>query len=1033
MRVALAVVCFNVVFASQTLAGTRSVTAIHERVARNGPEVSPATGVPQMPERAPIVGSIELHLPKDADPTGLAALVTLRPGAPLSKRDARRTIERLWGTGRFSNLVVDATPGVDGRLAVVIEAATRTYVDRVEIEGNVALPEKSLRKTLALGDRRFEYYPEYVDRLVSRLKMAYGRIGYTRAQIDPVLLQGELGETVLSFRIQERKPTLIQGIHVAGDPQLGADEIVATLGMRPGDVLNLDVLDRGMSALKARYRAEKHYRARFGLPQVTEGPGGAVLRLPVTAGPKVEFRFQGNDAFDDEVLAHRLAYDPEQPLDEGLVTQLEERIARFYRIAGFSDVRVRSQEIRSADRRRSFLVFHIQEGPPLHVTSVTFEGNAHFGSSFLRERLLESLVEAAGEADLERARPDELFMGGRASGNAHFVYDPATVWYEPAYQEALARIVELYRADGYLNAAAQMPIVERDERRHEATIRVRIREGVQTFVSEIALHGAPDPVQLAKAIALTKGRPLNALEVETSRQAIQRALGHDGWVFAKVDDEKEIETADPTQAKVTFNVVAGPKVKVGRILVQGLSRTHESVVRGALAVEEGGILDPEAVAQSQRNLVRLGIFRTVSLRMNAPEVPEETKDLYVTVDEGATLSASASVGYSTQDGPRLLLEGSKINLLGRGLELQARAKLNYVYLNLDKLPHFWSLVGNDWIAGLGWRVNVTLQYPRILSLLPVEAGLHLSGLYEHVIRTAFTAERMAGIVGTNVTGPHGVSASAVFEIESDTINKNQTATTALPFDDLARLRFDEGTIDMMTPKLSVRFDGRDDPANPRKGVFLSATGEFVQSLGGLLRKPDRPPHSQFIKGSAEANVYIPLFKGGVLAFSIKAGKIFPLDRNSETIPPKRFFLGGASSMRGFSEDGMVAQDQRQKLAEQVRQCNALLNKTGCSSAAMVVAAGKTLLSEGGEMFTLGRAELRFPLRGPLGGALFFDTGNLWLDQTAFKATNLRYAAGFGVRLGTPIGPAAMDLGFNLDPDTTLNESVFTLTCNIGLF
>ena len=47
----------------------------------------------------------------------------------------------------------------------------------------------------------------------------------------------------------------------------------------------------------------------------------------------------------------------------------------------------------------------------------------------------------------------------------------------------------------------------------------------------------------------------------------------------------------------------------------------------------------------------------------------------------------------------------------------------------------------------------------------------------------------------------------------------------------------------------------------------------------------------------------------------------PLDSRSVTIIPKRFFLGGASTVRGFAEEEMVPQDQRAGIAEEARHCS----------------------------------------------------------------------------------------------------------------
>ena len=50
-------------------------------------------------------------------------------------------------------------------------------------------------------------------------------------------------------------------------------------------------------------------------------------------------------------------------------------------------------------------------------------------------------------------------------------------------------------------------------------------------------------------------------------------------------------------------------------------------------------------------------------------------------------------------------------------------------------------------------------------------------------------------------------------------------------------------------------------------------------------------------------------------------------------------------------------------------------------------------------------QLRVPLTDLFSIGFFLDTGNLWLDPSQISAS-LRYGAGPGLRISTPIGPLA---------------------------
>ncbi len=1002
---------------------------------------------PLLPEQPPHVRTVELHMPAGSDPSGFSSLVAVRNGGRLSMREVRRSIERLHATERVADVVVRSRDVGPNEIDVIFEVTPVRFVTAVEFQGNTVLSSDVLRRSAGLEERsRIEYYPERVDRLVQRMKSAYARVGYASAEFShTVASQG--AESVLRFTVREGSPTRVLAVTVAGDPQRTIQQVIDIVGIKAGSVLDHEKLEAGVRALRSHLRAQKHYRARVSPAIVTQVLGGAVVQIPVSAGPVMQFRFSGNRVFDDDTLLEKLGYGGDEALDAQLVSRLEGRIAAFYRLNGFADVRVSAREVLSEDRKRAVVVFSVFEGEPLLVTQVDFEGNSHFDDQYLRDRLDESLRSAAEVPPLIEGvtvgEAAELGISGRESRKSSREHriEPTQVYVESVYVEAIGRIMELYRADGYLSAIVEMPVVERldDERpggkgaRRTAKVTMRVNEGVQTLVSNITFPGAPPGARsLSGQVTLREGKPFNSLEVENSRLAVKRALARDGYLYAAVNDRGTF-SPDRRSVDVAYEIDPGPRVKVGRIILQGLDRTREEVVRASLAVHEDEYLDPEDLAESQRNLIQLGIFRGVSLRLNAPEDPEPLKDVYVALEERNAANLTLGAGFSLVEGPRAFAEYNRYNLLGSALQLQARAKFNlfnysYTVLSDPKLAQY----GLD---QLGRRINLGLQYPRVLALLPLEIGSRVDLVHERVIRPAYGFTRGAAIFGANWAGQGPVSVSLQYELESDEVKRNATTGSFLSRDDRERLRFDEGTIYLHSLRPTISVDLRDDPANPRKGFWISGSTEFVQSLGGEVQGANglETPHSLFVKASGQASAFIPLPKKVVLALALKGGKVFPLDDDSRTIAPKRFFQGGASTMRGFRDDAMIPEDRRQVLREQARQCSATLNRTGCTEAALNLMTGEPLFSEGGELFTLARNELRFPLSNDLEAALFLDAGNLWLDQSQYDPLALRYATGVGLRLVTPIGPAAFDLGVNLFPDTVLNENQFVGHFSIGVF
>jgi outer membrane translocation and assembly module TamA len=87
---------------------------------------------------------------------------------------------------------------------------------------------------------------------------------------------------------------------------------------------------------------------------------------------------------------------------------------------------------------------------------------------------------------------------------------------------------------------------------------------------------------------------------------------------------------------------------------------------------------------------------------------------------------------------------------------------------------------------------------------------------------------------------------------------------------------------------------------------------------------------------------------------------------------------------------------------------------------------------GGDVLINPRVELRIPIVGIWQTGIFLDTGNLWADSSeVLDNFRLRYSAGAGLRVSTPVGPLALDYGVNLDPRP--NEGFGAFHFSIGLF
>jgi outer membrane translocation and assembly module TamA len=224
--------------------------------------------------------------------------------------------------------------------------------------------------------------------------------------------------------------------------------------------------------------------------------------------------------------------------------------------------------------------------------------------------------------------------------------------------------------------------------------------------------------------------------------------------------------------------------------------------------------------------------------------------------------------------------------------------------------------------------------------------------------------------------------------------------TTRTFDEKLSLE-DQARIDRIFPQVrlsafagAISRDTRDDVLDPERGMFLSAEGTVAaRALGGQVG---------FTKSYLQGFWFhrLPVRRRVVFASRVALGLAGgfprlvqstdaegqPVTVTVEDLPAsERFFVGGGTTIRGFALDSVGAPNT--------------ISATG--------------FPRGGNAMLLMNGELRVPLWGDVGAALFLDGGNVFDRATEFDLGELRGSAGFGLRYRSPIGPIRFDIGFKL--------------------
>src|ERR1700676_4828120 len=123
------------------------------------------------------------------------------------------------------------------------------------------------------------------------------------------------------------------------------------------------------------------------------------------------------------------------------------------------------------------------------------------------------------------------------------------------------------------------------------------------------------PLDARETLGLNSGQPAAAAAVLAGGARLLSALQEQGYAFAQVDSPIAYEAADAPVLDLSFHVVAGRKVNIGEIHIEGLKRVHESLLRRRLLLHAGDVYKPSAVEAARRDLLALNVFAQVNVQI----------------------------------------------------------------------------------------------------------------------------------------------------------------------------------------------------------------------------------------------------------------------------------------------------------------------------------------------------------------------------------------------------------------------------------
>ena len=527
--------------------------------------------------------------------------------------------------------------------------------------------------------------------------------------------------------------------------------------------------------------------------------------------------------------------------------------------------------------------------------------------------------------------------------------------------------------------------------------------------------------------------PIDLVVLDSMRLMFQDALWDEGYGDAVVDTAVTVDTTAHL-ADVRLTLTPNHRTTVGKITITGTNKVSEATVRHSITFQTGDLYRLSDVLDSQRNLYESNLFRLATI--DVPVQYDSVKDVNIDVTEAPLHEAQLGPGLNNVDFLQFRGHYTDYNLFGGGRRLDIDGTVGNLFASSLQGRGFFRDVSKD--VGDSTMVNAYLQPTYTASIdfkqpsfLRASNSVGVGGFAHRNINPGVFIDRG---FGGDATLTHDVARRAPISLNYRyEINRVDASDVYFCVDfgvcdalTINTLR----THQSLSPLTLTGFVDRSDvPFEPTKGYVARIDLETASSYTASDYRYNR--------AFLDAAAYTHNAAGWIYSAHFRVGVVRALSGGTDNgvlHPRKRFYAGGANSVRGFGENQLgpriLTIDDSTLVANATSigggTCAATMtNIQFCNPNTPALKSSDFLPQPlGGTSLLEGSVEIRFPL--PLGPNLRHFLGAVFVDGGVVGSGDIRGLAslgsivhgtgaitpGIGVRYVSPVGPIRVDIGWN---------------------
>lgn len=560
--------------------------------------------------------------------------------------------------------------------------------------------------------------------------------------------------------------TTIDEIIVRGNERVSTATILSYLPIVLGDRVKTSSLNSAVDSL---------FQTKL-FEDVTIALDGDSLVIEVAENPIVNrINIEGNDILKDEALLAEINIQPRRIYTDQLAIEATQKLLSIYRLSGRYAAQIEPKII-TLDNNRVDLVFEVDEGPLIKISSIKFSGNDAFSDRALRQ-VISSRVERWW-AFLSRSDK----------------YDEARLDFD-------ARLLrQFYLTRGYADIDVRRAQGGLLPDRSGFAVSFQLDEGTRYKNGAISITSEIENVdvdELAQEMPLEAGEWYDVRFMEQGLLNITNKLGTLGYSFVNVTPNV-ITNPETGIIDVEINIGASRKNYIERIEIVDNNRTMDRVIRRELQLVEGDAFNQLKLDESLKRVRNLGFFSRVDIANFRGSSDDQTVT-EISVEEKSTGDLQVGVGYSSIDKASFNFGINERNFLGTGRKAEFSVGL----------------------ANKSTNVRIGLTEPYFLGRNMYASG----GIFRDVRKeSTYTSKSRGFDFAIGFSAADDVYHRIGYELAENKTNAKSTTATSVTGE--------EGkTLLASSVSYTIGLDKRDNRFDPREGYSAQLT-ETYSGVGG---------------------------------------------------------------------------------------------------------------------------------------------------------------------------------------------------------